>query len=1332
MAMSLLRLKGAAISVMVGLGVVAADPHIVHPRLPALQPIPGYTRQETITVPMDGSSVSSTFPLDGGAHYKLRASGQAVSGGPGFGDAEYVFDNGLTTVIDRCGGNSDGVDLGIGVNDTQNGNNKLPFWGALNVAHVYVVDFVGQGAPIILNYHDCNYSDNSGSLTVEVWKPIPPLPGFEVQESVLVPTSGSSVTAVLPLDRGVGYKLRASGTASVSGPGLGDAEYAFDNAFSTVFDTCNNAPAGVDLGIGVNDTTNSNHKFPHWGDFNPAHVYTIDFVGAGAPIGLNYHDCDYAHNSGQMTVDILRPTQLSLGVPVLRDFEDLPEGTAVYNQYDGVTFIGGDSPSHPILILPAGPSTASPTHALAVAPVFGPGCEFACQLKLLMQFDIPQFKVALSTGLPLFPPSPGVNYTILLEGFSSNPNVLGSVEVARSVAPCLGTSSTPLTTPLTLTDNGGAIRFARLTLVTCDTPASPAAVLFPPNQTLDWVDNLTYQRPLHPAPRESDPPLITITRPQANATVSGDIPGVASVWLQASITETALYSLTAQVNGQAPVPVIFTRQSPQTFSALVELTPAQGLADGANTVVLRAKDFDLPPNSGSASMSFVYHSLPVPPPSTVDIVPIAYQATQSIDPGPQPLGASNYISPVFRVDVNSAQTPLIQGKYTLVRIYGAAAGATSALEHVPATMDVYLDNCASNCLLGAFEQPRASLNLPLPGGLTVQPMGAASAPAQTAATLNSTWNFILYPGWTEHDLKVIIKLNATGYPPPPPVPECVSAGPMACQNNNTIELHLHFVRGPTITVFPVYVHVTGSYNGQTYTDVQPSLSQVDAILTRMNELYPAHVRGDACLDITVSPSIDKEDLLDQIQNYDTGNPAELFLGIFPSAQSVPPYTFGPNENATVAGYGSVGGAGAWSSADDPNAGAHELVHNIGFDHWACENGVTDDECGVFPIPHGGTGDFGTDLAGWKVIAPSDNSSNTTPHAHDFMSYGRRCGCNTGEWVSWYTYDLLLNHPNIDSYDTSDPSAIELSGVISSSGQVMIFHPFYRVNVNHPITDTLPAEDNPASIYTFQGYDASGNTLFVHNFEPLKRDVHGPDYGQVLGFREDVPDMPNLDRLDLMHGQRVVDSISGISLGTPPRVTINTPLAGATWPAGTTQTIGWTATTPKLQILHSRVQYSSDGGITRVTLAGDTILGTLNVNTDQLAGSSNAYIFVQVTDGLRSAEAQAGPFTVAPKPPSVHIIQPSASSQLFAHTPVDLQARAYDRQVAFSDTQYSWTSSRDGALGTGAELLTPHLSIGTQTLTVTVTDSHGLVGQDHVQVQVLPESTVYLPLVAYRH
>jgi hypothetical protein len=119
---------------------------------------------ETVSVPVTGATVSSTTIAISGAPYVLTAYGTFLVGGPGDGlaDAEFAdFSNPPASLITSCGGGA--PDLGIGVNGS-----TVPGWGVYQGSHVYNKVVVGTGAPITLQYLDCNYGDNSGSLTVTI------------------------------------------------------------------------------------------------------------------------------------------------------------------------------------------------------------------------------------------------------------------------------------------------------------------------------------------------------------------------------------------------------------------------------------------------------------------------------------------------------------------------------------------------------------------------------------------------------------------------------------------------------------------------------------------------------------------------------------------------------------------------------------------------------------------------------------------------------------------------------------------------------------------------------------------------------------------------------------------------------------------------------------------------------------------------------------------------------------------------------------------------------------------------------------------------------------
>lgn len=130
--------------------------------------MPSWVQIDQITVPCSGLEVLSSVTLTASTTYRLRATGTCIANnspiaGPDVqGDAEYIWNN--VSTEDESGG----VDMGIGINDTTVDMTRTPNWGAFTNTHAYSVMFLGLGAKIIAKYHDPNYGNNSGSLTVFV------------------------------------------------------------------------------------------------------------------------------------------------------------------------------------------------------------------------------------------------------------------------------------------------------------------------------------------------------------------------------------------------------------------------------------------------------------------------------------------------------------------------------------------------------------------------------------------------------------------------------------------------------------------------------------------------------------------------------------------------------------------------------------------------------------------------------------------------------------------------------------------------------------------------------------------------------------------------------------------------------------------------------------------------------------------------------------------------------------------------------------------------------------------------------------------------------------
>lgn len=122
--------------------------------------------------------------------------------------------------------------------------------------------------------------------------------------------------------------------------------------------------------------------------------------------------------------------------------------------------------------------------------------------------------------------------------------------------------------------------------------------------------------------------LVTITTPSNGATIIGDVPGEIAVRVQATVTESAIASMTAQVNGGPPQPESYFHTDPRHYNAMVIVDANDGVVIGNNTVILVVRDFERPSNAGTASTPFTFQIKPIPALSQVDIVPTAFEVYQ--------------------------------------------------------------------------------------------------------------------------------------------------------------------------------------------------------------------------------------------------------------------------------------------------------------------------------------------------------------------------------------------------------------------------------------------------------------------------------------------------------------------------------------------------------------------------------------------------------------------------------------------------------------------------------------------------------------------------------
>ena len=182
----------------------------------------------------------------------------------------------------------------------------------------------------------------------------------------------------------------------------------------------------------------------------------------------------------------------------------------------------------------------------------------------------------------------------------------------------------------------------------------------------------------------------------------------------------------------------------------------------------------------------------------------------------------------------------------------------------------------------------------------------------------------------------------------------------------------------------------------------------------------------------------------------------------------------------------------------------------------------------------------------------------------------------------------------------------------------------------------------------------------------------------------------------------------VTVNGGPAVSITAPADGTSVNDGTAIAFTGTASDTEDGDLTANLSWTSslDGALG----TGGSVNATLSVGSHTITAS--------VTDsgGLPASDA----ITVTVNGgPSVSITAPADGTAVTVGTAINFTGTAVDGEDGDLTATISWTSSIDGALGTGGSV-NATLSLGTHTITATVTDSGGLPAADAITVDVNPE------------
>ncbi|MEZ4706506.1 MAG: hypothetical protein R3A44_04830 [Caldilineaceae bacterium] len=475
-------------------------------------------------------------------------------------------------------------------------------------------------------------------------------------------------------------------------------------------------------------------------------------------------------------------------------------------------------------------------------------------------------------------------------------------------------------------------------------------------------------------------------------------------------------------------------------------------------------------------------------------------------------------------------------------------------------------------------------------------------------------------------------------------------------------------------------------------------------------------------------------------------------GAFTGAEHV--YGWAPNSgysggHADMPVYPHAGGLGVvgigtdrpGASTDNPGGGAlimaHELIHDYDVKHTNTADACgSNDSSSSFPYGSSSIQEFGFNPITGKIYDPA-----TT---HDVMSYCPAGGSKQG-WVSPFTWNYMSSR--LDAVVSA--ASLDRMGVRLGTQNMQAGAADKSLVVNAAIYNPAAPDydpNHPGDLYNLHQIDAGleyplpgeGYAIelrkdaeilyteaFSISFQSEYHDGHSgnnddPPFPAADTLQADVSlIMPWIDGTTdvvLLKGEQVL-ATQKVSANAP-TVNITSPSEATSWPAGSTQMVTWTGDDADGDSLTYTILYSFNNGESWDLLETGLVTPTYEVPVDAFAGSDSAVFRVVATDGVNMGYAESAPVSIPNKAPEAIITNPVDGSTASLGNLVVLQGSALDLEDGrLDDSVLSWSSDKQGALGTGPSVAVNNLQLGAHVITLTATDSNGNTGSASVTITI---------------
>jgi len=406
--------------------------------------------------------------------------------------------------------------------------------------------------------------------------------------------------------------------------------------------------------------------------------------------------------------------------------------------------------------------------------------------------------------------------------------------------------------------------------------------------------------------------------------------------------------------------------------------------------------------------------------------------------------------------------------------------------------------------------------------------------------------------------------------------------------------------------------------------------------------------------------------------------------------------------------------------------AHEVGHNVGLSHNSFQIGIP----GVDVEHH---------LAiteAQPMILPSNRNDIMVP------------GLNTDQaWVREQTYSYFFNHPTFDSGSPAPEAPKQPSILITgtwneATGEVEVDNVLNLPEGRPMDPEPLASSDfvvrsfaNGAQVHELPIVAGGGvedcedahvdeETGAVTAHEHADSATQGP---RLVGFLAIVPQGTTpVDRIS-------IDPVDGLEAASVELVrSPNAPEIAFTAPADTTivdgqLTVAWQGSDADGDELSYYLRYSPDGN-RMVPLATNVTSTSFTADLTQMPAFQNGQGFFELfaSDGMNTTSARTpvlwGSDNVWPlggNPPWVEVMTPDDGASYLKGATVILHSSGWDLEDrGLTGTSISWASDVDGPLGTGRLNSVATLSVGTHVITVTATDSSGMMETDSATITIV--------------